>query len=197
MTPSESQRLTRVPSRTSTPSLSTASLAARRQRLRRTREHARSAFYEDNACGSGIDVAEIDRKRLACELCNGAGHLDPGRPAANDHKAQQAPPLPFIIAGLGALEGEQNAPPDVGRIVDLLEAGCELLPLLMIEISMRCAGGDDELVIDEAPFVGQHALAGDVDPGDLSEQDGGIALRLRIERTGEAAAGDNPAVATW
>ena len=63
------------------------------------------------------------------------------------------------VAVFGAYKGEQEAAPNVGRIVELLEAGCELLPFLVTEYAWRGAGGNNKLVIGDAPFLGQRRIS--------------------------------------
>ena len=50
---------------------------------------------------------------------------------------------------LGALEGEQHAAPDLERILQALQPGRERLPLVVAEVGVVGAGGDDEVVVVE------------------------------------------------
>lgn len=51
-------------------------------------------------------------------------------------------PLGRIGLHLRPLEGEEDAPADLGRILDALEAGVMGRPLVMPEIGVARAGGD-------------------------------------------------------
>ena len=96
-----------------------------------------------------------------------------------------------VAAALGVLECYQNATPDIGRIIDLLEPGCAGLPFIVIEIAMACASGDDELIIINAPLFDQNGFAGDIDPGDFSEQYRDVALSAEncADRRGDVGGG--------
>ena len=62
-------------------------------------------------------------------------------------KFSQARALRRVGLALGALEGQQQAAADLGGVLDRLQAGSELLPLVVAEIVVRGAGGDDQRVV--------------------------------------------------
>ena len=70
----------------------------------------------------GSMVRKSAGERALGELGDGAGHLDAGRAAADDDEGQQARALGGVGLGLGALEGEQDAAAQLGRVVDRLQA---------------------------------------------------------------------------
>ena len=74
-----------------------------------------------------------------------AGQLDAGRPGADDDEGQQRRAALRIALALGALEGEQDAPPQRGGVLQRLEAGRERLPIVMAEIGVARAGGEDQV----------------------------------------------------
>src|SRR4029077_4299699 len=139
-------------------------------------KNARPAFDQDDARRSRIDVSEICREGLARELCDRAGHLDPGRSSPNDNKGQRSPPLEIVERILGVLESHQYSTADVGSVINLFEPRREPLPFVMIEISVSSTGRDDELVITDSALTNQHCFAGDVDSRDLTAENRRVAL---------------------
>ena len=94
------------------------------------------------------------------ELGDGAGKLDAGRPATDDHEGEETFLLGRIVGIFRVLEGDQQAPPDIGRVVDLLEAGRELLPFVVVEVAVPRARRQDEIVVGDAlGFGGDDLLA--------------------------------------
>ena len=97
-----------------------------------------------------IDVAEVARERVARDLGERARELDAGRPAADDHEREPAARRssgrararpPRTRAGCG---GGSRARP---RCV--LRPGATLRPLVVAEVRVRRAGGDDQVVVGE------------------------------------------------
>ena len=88
-------------------------------------------------------MAEVASERRLGQLGERAGQLDPGRPAADDHKGQKPPPFRIILAVLGAFEGDEDAAPHRRCILDILEARCRRRPFVMPEIKFPRAGCDD------------------------------------------------------
>ncbi len=75
------------------------------------------------------------------------------------------------MLALGALEGDQDTPPQRGGVLQRLQAGRERLPFVMAEIGMARAGGEDQRVIGHGVAVlEQHALVRGVDAVDIGEQ---------------------------
>ena len=112
-------------SRTSTPSVCSARRADVAQRSAVGREDGRPAFEQDDPGGVRRDAIELVAQRLAGDLGNRAGHLDPGRPAADHHEGEQIALAAGIGLGLGALEGQQHPAADRHRVVERLQPGRE------------------------------------------------------------------------
>ncbi len=123
-----------------------------------------------------IDIAEIGRERLAGELDDGAGELDTSRAATDDDEIEKPPSLVRVGARLRALEGDEDLAPDVGRVLDLLQAGRDRLPFVMPEIGVPCARRDDQHVVADAPLAELDQARAGIDIGDAPEQHLGIAL---------------------
>ena len=67
---------------------------------------------------------------------------------------------------LGALEGDQKAPPDLGRVGNVLQPGCIRRPIVMAEIRMSRAGGEHKIIVIEIDLGGANAPRLNVDAGD-------------------------------
>ena len=80
-----------------------------RQRLREARQDAVGSLDEQNARRSGVDRTEVARQRVAGELGDLPGHLDPGRPGADDDERQPVSPFVGVALDLGRLERAQDA----------------------------------------------------------------------------------------
>ena len=95
----------------------------------------------------------------------------PVGPAPTMTKVSSAARRCRIGLALGALEGDQDAPPQRGGVLQRLQAGRERLPFVMAEIGMPRAGGENERVIGQrVAVIEQHALARGVDAGHRGEQ---------------------------
>ena len=69
------------------------------------------------------DRPEVALERVVRDLAERPGQLDAGRAAADDDERHPlASPLGIGFA-LGRLEGDQDPSPDLGRVLDGLEAG--------------------------------------------------------------------------
>jgi hypothetical protein len=128
---------------------------------------------------------------VAGELDRRAGQLDAGRAGADHDEGEQAAPLGLVGGDLGALEGEQQAAADLGRVLDRLEAGRDGRPFVVAEVGVRGARGEHQRVIrdDEPLGVGAHQPRRGVDLRDLGQHDGDVALAAedRPRRPGDVA----------
>ena len=127
------------------------------------------------------------------------GQLDAGRPAADQHEGH---PLasPFRIGfPFRGLERDEDAPPDLGRVLEGLEAGRDRRPLVVPEVRVVGAGRDDERVVRDRAAVGDEDLA---PLGSMPTASPRITVAFRcvrrMERSGCAMSpGDRAPVATW
>ena len=72
---------------------------------------------------------------------------------------------------LRRLEGEQDAAADLERVLQRLESRGEPLPLVVAEVRVARAGGEDEGVVGEGALVEDDAPAREVHRPDLREED--------------------------
>ena len=92
-----------------------------------------------------------------------AGHLHAGGAAADNDEGEKARPLGLVLDHLRAFEGEQEPPPDLGRVRDVLEAWRERCPIVMAEIGMGRSRGEHEIVVGKIELARVHAPCRDVD----------------------------------
>jgi hypothetical protein len=76
-----------------------------------------------------------------------AGHLDPGRSAADQDESHAARALGGVFGQLGPLERQQDAPPDGRSVLDRLQSRRILRPFRMTEITELRAGGDHQEIV--------------------------------------------------
>ena len=79
-------------------------------------------------------------------LADRPGHLDPGRPAADHTNVMPGRAAVRVGFAFRPLERGQHAAADLGRVLDRLEPGGEARPLVVPEVGVVRAGGDDERV---------------------------------------------------
>jgi hypothetical protein len=123
---------------------------------------------------------------------HGAGELDARRTAADDGEGQAGIAFRFAGRGLGALEGIENAAPDHEGVVEGLESGRELLPLVVPEVGVRRAARDEQIVVVELAAASDDAPGFDVDALYLAHEHGDIALLAQdvAQRRGDRGRGE-------
>ena len=116
------------------------------------------------------------RQALARDLGNCAGHLDSGRAAADDREGEEAVAFGRVGGKLRALEGDEDAPPDAGRVLDALEAGRDLGPFVVAEVGVGRARGEHEIVVGDAHRIDLHEPFASINGADLGHQHGRVLL---------------------
>ena len=133
-------------------------------------------------------------------------HLDAGRAGADDDEGEPAPPPLRIRLDLGRLEGAEDAAADLERAVERLQLGRVRLPLVVAEVGVARAAGDDQRVVAEAlaPPAVREAVERSPRAGrgrsrsPRPSRTRAFACRLRTARSGVAiSAGESAPVATW
>ena len=191
--------VTRVSSRTVDAEPLELPLGRRRAIGRVGRQDPIHRLDEDDRGVARVDRPEVALERVARDLAEGAGELDPGRAATDEHEGHPLAPPVRVGFPFRGLERDEDAPPDLGRVLEGLEPRARRRPLVVPEVRVVGAGRDDERVVPDRPAVGHLDLAPiDIDPDGLAEDDRGIALSRRIERSGWAISpGESAPVATW
>ncbi len=106
------------------------------------------------------------------------------------------------FAGSGSrsarFEGQQDAAADAVASSMVLRPGASARPLVVAEVVVGGAGGDDQVVVGTSPSARMTRRCGDVEIRHFAQQHLGIALRLSTARRGDAISpGESPPVATW
>ncbi len=151
-------------------------------------------------------IAVVAVQRVARELGDLARHLDAGRAAADDDERQPRCARLRVVLDLGRLEGREDPRAQVERAGQRLQLRRVLGPVVVAEVRVRRAAGDDELVVLErcASFAAREVVDRDgarreVEAGHLGRARRARSLcRRRICRSGEAiSTADSAPVATW
>ena len=92
-------------------------------------------------------------------------------------KIHQAPPLIRVRLVLGPLEGEQDSPSNLGRVLDALKSGRQELPIVVTKIGVARAGSEDKIVVGHLPPAHDRDRARhDIDADDLTQHDCNISV---------------------
>ena len=146
------------------------------QRRHERAEHPVGAFHQHDPRASGVDASELFRQGVVRDLDHRAGHLDTGRARADHDEGHPGFAQRLVGATLGVLERADDARADAEGIGQGLEAGRVFGPVVMTEVAVRGASGNDEVVVRQrVATVEGDALRRCVDVGDLGLQHGEVA----------------------
>ena len=126
------------------------------------------------------------------------GHFDAGGAGTDDGEGQQLLAALGVAGPLGLLEGAQDSAAQLERVVDRLHARREFGEVVVAEVRLAGAGGDDEGVVGGfvgvAEQLGHDSLFGQVDVGDVAEQHLDVALFAQDDAggRGDLALRDDP-----
>ena len=121
------------------------------------RQRGVPAVEEQDPGVFGLDVPVLAAQRLGRDLADLSGELDPGRPRPHEGEGEPAPAFGRVVGGLGHLEGAEYPPPDLQRVLDGLHPGREGGVLVVPEVGLPDARGQDEVVIAELDLLTQRA----------------------------------------
>ena len=120
---------------------------ALREALGEAGQDARPRLDERDLRLPRVDRSEVLAQDEPRELGDGARQLDAGGTAADHHEGEELAPLALVGLALRPLEGEEHAAPDLESVLDALEAGRVLLPLVVAEVrGLRAHRHDEEIV---------------------------------------------------
>jgi hypothetical protein len=176
-------------------------LGLRRERGWEARQHTIGGLDENDAGAAGIDGAEVAPQGVARQLGDLAGHLDAGGTGADDDEREPRVPCLCVRLALGGFTGGEEAAANRECTLERLDLGGVHPPLLVAEVRVMRAAGDDQRVVAE-PIRCRHGRDGaqvqltriEVEVGDLGQQDADIAVALedRAERMGDLAGRQRP-----
>src|SRR5207237_8542856 len=115
-------------------------LGAAGKGFREGTEDARRALEQDDGRLRRIDPTKVASDGSSGDLTEGAGQLDAGGTAADDHEREQCLALDGIVLALGGLVGQQHAAADLLCLLDALESGGRCLRVLVAEVRGAGAG---------------------------------------------------------
>jgi hypothetical protein len=128
----------------------------RRQRLAERAEHLRRRVEQDDARGARVDVPEVAGQRAAGQLDDLPGHLDPGGSRADDDEGEPGVDGGVVGLELGHLERAEDAAAQLEGVVDGLHAGRVAREVVVAEVRLARAGGDDERVVRRHRLLAEH-----------------------------------------
>ena len=161
------------------------------------RQDGRRGVEQDHPGLGRVDVAERALEGLVAHLGDLAGQLDTGGAGADDHEGQQLGALGGVVGQLGLLEGAQDPTAQFECVVDGLHAGRVLGEVIVAEVRLIGAGGDDEVVVrgdrDALEQAGGDGLGLEVDVVHVTHEDGGVLLLAQHHAGGrcDLALGDD------
>src|SRR3990167_5895200 len=111
------------------------------------------------------------------QLRYGACHLHASWTAANDDKCQQGFAALPVFLGFSQFKRQQHLATDRSCILDRLDAGCMLGPVIAAEIGMRGSGSDYQPVVTNLPARGEaYGTFVPVDPDCFVQDNADVAL---------------------
>src|SRR5699024_3263720 len=126
------------------------------------------------------------------------GHLDAGGAGTDDDEGEQ--PLPLLRVGgrLGELEGAEDAPAQLERVVDVLHARRVAGEVVVAEVGLPGAGADDQAVVLGDGLLAERARGDgarlEVDVAHVAEDDSDVLVPTEdvAGRRGDVALGEDP-----
>ena len=116
-------------------------------------EELRAGLDQDHLRVSGVDVAEIPREREAGDLGDRARHFDAGRSAADNDEGHQCFASGRIWLALRLFERRQDAPANVERILEGLQARCVARPFVVAEVGVVRPSSQNQIVVRESSRI--------------------------------------------
>ena len=110
-------------------------------------ENVRRAFEDEDLRHRWVDVAEVLRHIKFCDVADGARQFDAGWPSADDDEVERRVRAFLHHLPLCEFKGEQNTAADLSRVLDALQSGSELGPLVSSEVRVCRPGSNDQVVI--------------------------------------------------
>jgi hypothetical protein len=124
----------------------------------------------------GLDLPELPVQRLGGDLPDLPGEFDARRSRSDQGEGEPPAAFVWVASGFGHLERAEYPPPDPQSVLDGFHPWCEGGVLVVPEIGLPDAGGQDEVVIVEHELVtkrppGQDSPPLGIDAGHLGEDE--------------------------
>jgi hypothetical protein len=125
------------------------------QAWRERRERRGGAVEQDHARARRVDRTEVAAQRAVRELGDLPGHLHAGGAGAHDDERQPPAPRLRVELALCHLERAENAPAQLERVVDRLQPRRVAFELVVAEVGLARACGDDQAVVGQLAAVSE------------------------------------------
>ena len=152
-TPRASTPTTRAFIFSSTPSRSSSVVALGGESIPEVRQRLLAAVQQQHPHRPRIEPTELALQAAHGQLPHLAGELDAGGPGADDDDRQPLRPLGRVRRHLGHLEGAEDAPAQLHGVVDRLHPRGVPSELVVAEVGLLAAGGDDQAVVGKLEVV--------------------------------------------
>ena len=116
-------------------------------------------------------VAKVFRECIAGDFSDCTCHFNTGWSTTDDNEGHCCIALCFVCRFFGKFERQKNSPAQLNRIFKTFQSWCELFPLIVAEVRMAGAAGDDQVVIMEYPVFGFHLFCFHIHRFNFSEDD--------------------------
>ena len=149
-----------------------------RQLWRKRRQQTVFAFDQQDAASAGLMARKSCFSVWRAISPSAPASSTPVGSAADEHERQPRALRLGIGLALGRLEREQDAPADLGGVLDRLEPGGERRPVGVAEVVMAGPGGDDQRVVAELAVAEHHTSLQRIDVDHLGQQHARVLLPL-------------------
>ena len=140
------------------------------QRLWKCRQQARRRLHENHPRCCRIEATKFLVHAKPSEFGDRACKLYTRRAAADDEEGQQRLTLLQVVSGFRTFKCREYAATNLRRIFYALQAGREGRPLILAEIAVRRAGGQNQIVIWDLLVAHHDSPACSVNGGNRTEQ---------------------------
>ena len=138
------------------------------------RQHERRAVEQHHLALGRVDGAKRPGQRAPREFGDLPRQLHTGGAATDDDEGQPAGALGRVTGDLGRLEGAEDAPAQLQRVVDGLHPGGERREVVVTEVVLLGARGDHQAVERDHPLgrhqTERHRPGVQVDVVDIAQQ---------------------------
>ena len=125
------------------------SLGLVREAFREGREHTRPGLDEDDFGLARVDGAKVADQHGSRDVGERARELHAGGAAADDHEGHEGSARRVVRLVLRPLECQEHAPPDLERVLERLQRRRIPLPVLVAEVRIADARGEDQIVVSQ------------------------------------------------
>ena len=146
-TPKASTPVTMLRHWISTPRRSSSPAAFAREPVAEGGQDLLASVEEEHLRVGRVDPAEVALEGVAGEFGDLPGDLDAGRAAADDDERQPRAAGAGVVLGLGHLERAEDPAPQLQGVVDRLHPRRPAGELVVAEVGLPGAGGDDQAVV--------------------------------------------------